>query len=62
MATSQCEARVRHQSGVAIVDLAGQIDGSAEATLSGAYGEVEDEPAVLLNFEPSTTSTRRVSP
>ena len=47
---SQLDARVRHRSGVAIVDLAGQIDGSAEAALSNAYAEVEDEPTILLDF------------
>ncbi|HEX4743507.1 MAG TPA: STAS domain-containing protein [Candidatus Limnocylindria bacterium] len=46
------KAKVRHQDGVAIVDLPARIDGSAEQTLNDAYAEASEHGAgrVLLNF------------
>ncbi len=46
------EAKVRHESGVAIVDLHGEINAFAEDALNTAYSEAEGcEPgAILLNF------------
>jgi anti-anti-sigma factor len=43
-------ASVRHSDGVAIIDLAGQLDGTAERTLNAAWEGVGDEPVVALNF------------
>lgn len=46
------EAMVRHQPNTAVIDLKGDIDGTAEDTLEKAYREaVTSGPhAVLLNF------------
>lgn len=46
------EAKVRHESGVAIVDLHGEINALAEDALNGAYSEAEGRgpEAILLNF------------
>jgi anti-anti-sigma factor len=48
----QLRASVREQSGVAIIDLCGDIDGNAEHALMDAYDQAErqDPAAVLLNF------------
>jgi anti-anti-sigma factor len=48
----QLRTRVRQQPGVAIIDLVGDIDGSAEHVLTDAYdrAEREDPAAILLNF------------
>lgn len=47
------EANVRQQSGVAIIDLYGDIDGNAEHALMDAYAKAErqDPAAILLNFD-----------
>jgi anti-anti-sigma factor len=52
MATHHLEATVRHQPGLAIIDLRGDIDIFAEKGLNAAYSEAErDNPfAILLNF------------
>ncbi len=52
MSAKPLETTVRHVSGVAVIDLRGDIDGSAEQALNAAYVEAEvDNPAsVLLNF------------
>jgi anti-anti-sigma factor len=47
-------ASVRHNGEVAIVDLAGQLDGTAEKTLNTAWESVGDVPVVALNFTKST--------
>jgi anti-anti-sigma factor len=47
-------ASVRHNGEVAIVDLAGQLDGTAEKTLNTAWEAVGDVPVVALNFTKST--------
>ncbi|MDQ3784491.1 MAG: STAS domain-containing protein, partial [Actinomycetota bacterium] len=46
------EAKVRHESGIAIVDLHGEINAFAEDALNGAYSEAEGHgpEAILLNF------------
>ena len=52
MATSTFEARVRHQSAVAIIDLQGEINALAEEALNAAYDEaLANQPGtILLNF------------
>lgn len=52
MAAQHLEASVRHLPGVSVIDLVGEIDGTAEAELNSAYAEAESRnPAViLLNF------------
>jgi anti-anti-sigma factor len=51
MATRELEVGVRRRDGVAVLDLVGDIDGSAEAALQGAYDEAaRDGGAVALNF------------
>jgi len=47
-------AGVRHNGQVAIVDLSGQLDGTAERTLDSAWEAVGDAPVVVLNFTDST--------
>lgn len=52
MAQNQAEAIVRRQDGTAIIDLAGDINGFAEAALSAAYDEAGElnSKALVLNF------------
>ena len=52
MSTKPLETTVRRVSGVAVIDLRGDIDGTAEQTLNAAYAAATaDNPAsVLLNF------------
>jgi anti-anti-sigma factor len=52
MPLHKLEASVRQQSGVAIIDLHGDIDGNAEHALMDAYDKAEgqDPAAILLNF------------
>ncbi|HWQ13721.1 MAG TPA: STAS domain-containing protein [Roseiflexaceae bacterium] len=52
MLAKHLEARVRHQPGVAIIDLRGEINAAAEVALEAAYAEAgrAGAPAVLLNF------------
>jgi anti-anti-sigma factor len=52
MVARELEANVRERSGVAIVDLKGEISATAEAVLNGAYVEAERRGAgaILLNF------------
>ena len=52
MATSESPA-VRRREGVAVIDLAGDVDRGAEAVLDAAWREATDERpgAVVLNFE-----------
>ena len=47
-------ASVRHSGEVAIVDLAGQLDGTAEKTLQTAWDAVGTAPVVALNFSKAT--------
>lgn len=52
MAVHELNATVRRRNGVAVVDLAGDIDRAADAPLRKAYDEVAAEGAgtLLLNF------------
>ncbi|HEU5034852.1 MAG TPA: STAS domain-containing protein [Mycobacteriales bacterium] len=50
---SKCEATTRSLPGCAVIELRGEVDGSAAATLSAAYdGAVatDEPPCVLLDF------------
>ncbi|HEY7125571.1 MAG TPA: STAS domain-containing protein [Ktedonobacterales bacterium] len=52
MSAQHLEARVRHEPGVAVVELRGDIAAFAEDTLNAAYTEAEQQGAdpILLNF------------
>ena len=52
MATTEFEATVRTESGVAVIDLRGELNADAEEALNAAYAEARgnDPPSVLLNF------------
>ena len=53
MPTRALDAHVRHKKPrVAVIDLHGEINGFAEATLNDAYAEAESEhpDVILLNF------------
>lgn len=52
MAQNQAEAIVRRENGSAIIDLAGDINGFAEAVLNAAYDEAGqlNSEALVLNF------------
>jgi len=52
MSIKSVEASVRHQPGIAIVDLSGEINAAAEAALQAAYAAAESQNpgAILLNF------------
>ena len=53
MTASHFEAHVRHEQGVAVIDVRGDVDAFAEETLNAAYAEAVggDSTAVLLNFD-----------
>ena len=46
------EATVRHETGIAIIDLSGDINGFADEALNEAYSEAEvlDVETIMLNF------------
>ena len=52
MPANTLKAQVRHQPGVAIIDLSGEINSFGEAVLNAAYTEAERQggDSVLLNF------------
>ncbi|MGH3367049.1 MAG: STAS domain-containing protein [Nocardioidaceae bacterium] len=52
MATREATAGVRHRDGVALIDLVGDVDASAETALTEAWAETTRgmPAAVLLNF------------
>lgn len=52
MATSELEVAVRRQDGVAVIDLGGDLDASAEQALEAAYADASRDAAhpVALNF------------
>jgi anti-anti-sigma factor len=50
MATSEAPA-VRRRDGVAVIDLAGDVNRAAEAALEAAWREATPADAVVLNFE-----------
>jgi anti-anti-sigma factor len=53
MPANLLKTEIRHQAGLAIVELCGDVDGSGEEALEAAYAEAEsrDSAAILLNFE-----------
>jgi anti-anti-sigma factor len=53
MATSELQATVRERDGVAVIDLTGDLNSSAEDALNEAYAQAtgSDAGAVVLNFE-----------
>ena len=53
MAVRHLDVEVRLEQDVAVLDLAGEINGFGEEALNAAYAEAEsfDPKAVLLNFE-----------
>ena len=53
MAVRHLNVKVRQQSGVAVLDLMGEINGFAEEALNAAYAEADamDTQTILLNFE-----------
>ena len=53
MATSELQATVREQHGIAVIDLAGDVNASAEAALNAAYTDAASRrtSSVALNFE-----------
>ena len=52
MSANPCEAVVRHSDGKVVIDLTGDINRNAEATLTSAYEEATShaETDILLNF------------
>jgi anti-anti-sigma factor len=52
MPTTRTEAVVRHRDGVAVIDLSGNIDATAESELTRAYTEATQNGAksIVLNF------------
>jgi anti-anti-sigma factor len=50
MATTEFAARVRHEDGVAILDLSGDVSAGAEQKLLEAYAQAGGEKVVLLDF------------
>jgi anti-sigma B factor antagonist len=52
MSANLCEAVVRRHDGTSVVDLSGDINRTAEATLNSAYEEAiaDNETEILLNF------------
>jgi anti-anti-sigma factor len=53
MTTSELQATVRERAGVAVIDLAGDLNSSAEGALNEAYAQATSSGAdsVVLNFE-----------
>jgi anti-anti-sigma factor len=53
MATSELRAAAREQDGVAVIDLVGDVNSSAEAALNAAYADAAGRGtgSVGLNFE-----------
>ena len=50
MAATEFAAQVRHEDGVAVIDLTGEVSAAAEQTLLAAYAQTSGEPVVLLDF------------
>jgi anti-anti-sigma factor len=53
MTTSELQAIVRERDGVALIDLTGDLNSSAEGALNEAYAQATDSGAesIALNFE-----------
>jgi anti-anti-sigma factor len=50
---SKCEAQIRSLPGCAVIELSGEVDGSAATALSSAYDAAvatDQSPCVLLDF------------
>lgn len=50
---SKCETEIRSLPGCAVIELRGEVDGSAAATLGAAYDDAvaaDQAPCVLLDF------------
>jgi len=50
MAATEFAAQVRHEEGVAVLDLSGDVSSGAEQKLLEAYGQTGGEAVVLLDF------------
>lgn len=50
MRTTEFAAEPRHEDGVAVLKLSGDVSAGAERELQLAYGEVAAEPVVVLDF------------
>jgi anti-anti-sigma factor len=50
MATTELQAKVHDEAGIAVIELAGDIDRDAEAPLDAAYSAVEHAEVVVLDF------------
>ena len=50
MAATEFAAEVRHEDGVAVLDLTGDVSAAAEQTLLAAYAQAGGAEVVLLDF------------
>ena len=50
MAATEFAAQVRHEDGVVVIDLTGEVSAGAEQQLLEAYAQANGEPVVLLDF------------
>jgi len=50
MKTTEFAAEVRHEDGLAVLELSGDVSAGAESGLQLVYDEVRAEPVVVLDF------------
>ena len=50
MPATEFAAQVRHDDGVAVLDMAGDVSATAEHKLLEAYAQTSGEPVVILDF------------
>ena len=50
MKTTEFAAEVRHEDGLAVLELSGDVSAGAESGLQLVYDEVKAEPVVVLDF------------
>ncbi len=50
MKATQFGAEARHEEGVAVLELSGEVSAAADGSLQLAYGDVAEEPVVVLDF------------
>jgi anti-anti-sigma factor len=50
MAATEFAAQVRHEDGVAVLDLTGDVSAAAEQKLLDGYAKTSGEPVVILDF------------
>ena len=50
MAATEFAAQVRHEDGVAVLDLTGDVSAAAEQKLLDAYAQASGESVVILDF------------